>query len=122
MSIGKVIKTYGAKSSDSLFAYVCLNALNSLYDEVYPKVKLFIVYQQWIVDVALHRVLRREGLAGQIAKLACKLNAFAAAASGRLADKSLIWAFTHKNFQIFCLIWQQKTLRQKAELLLIEAL
>ena len=68
--------TYCAETGKSFITKVCLNGIHRLDYNIKADVKLFIIHQQRVFNIALNQVLVVERVLGQVTELFDQRDAF----------------------------------------------
>ena len=80
-----------AKSSQTFVTKIGLDWINATNEYIQSTVKLLLINDQRIVNIALHKVLMMESGLGQISELFQKEDAVTATSLRRFSNESLTW-------------------------------
>ena len=99
MGIGLLI-IMGAESSKALVTQVSLNRVNATNQHVESAVKLLLINNQRIVNIALDEILVMERRLGQVSELFQQDDTVTATALRRLGDERLSWILSQVMLEV----------------------
>jgi hypothetical protein len=112
MSI-RLLIIMGAESSEALVTQVRLNWVNAANQDVESAVKLLLINNQRIVNIALDEILVMERRLGQVSELFQQDNAVTATALRRFGDERLSRILPQVVLKVPNFVRQQETVRHK---------
>lgn len=112
MSI-RLLIIMGAESSEALVTQVRLNWVNATNQDVESAVKLLLINNQRIVNIALDEILVMERRLGQVSELFQQDNAVTATALRRFGDERLSRILPQVVLKVPNFVRQQETVRHK---------
>lgn len=112
MSI-RLLIIMGAESSEALVTQVRLNRVNATNQDVESAVKLLLINNQRIVNIALDEILVMERRLGQVSELFQQDNAVTATALRRFGDERLSRILPQVVLKVPNFVRQQETVRHK---------
>ena len=106
--------TYSTETAEPFLIEVRFDRVNALDHYIHAHVKLLIVYQEWVFDVTLDKVLNMVGVPWQVVELLDQGDTVSSTALGWLRYEGLVREVSHVLLEVLDLVREQERVWHEA--------